>query len=159
MVVVNYSEYSSKHQRCHQSNHQIPIVHRFCCHHSKWQGLPVALPRAHSQRPFFLTQICLDPQQKYPCLLSQNDKRKVVPGIELGLPESESDVLTITLYNRLMEGMFEMNVYIRCITHAHRVAHITSTFASSRLHVLCLRKEFLTNILSSRSALASLHTM
>jgi hypothetical protein len=26
-------------------------------------------------------------------------KKKVVPGIELGLPESESDVLTITLYN------------------------------------------------------------
>jgi hypothetical protein len=28
-------------------------------------------------------------------------KKKVVPGIELGLPESESDVLTITLYNHL----------------------------------------------------------
>ena len=26
-------------------------------------------------------------------------KEEVVPGIELGLPESESDVLTITLYN------------------------------------------------------------
>jgi hypothetical protein len=26
-------------------------------------------------------------------------KNEVVPGIELGLPESESDVLTITLYN------------------------------------------------------------
>jgi hypothetical protein len=29
-------------------------------------------------------------------------KRKVVPGIELGLPESESEVLTITLYNHLI---------------------------------------------------------
>jgi hypothetical protein len=29
----------------------------------------------------------------------QGAKEKVVPGIELGLPESESDVLTITLYN------------------------------------------------------------
>jgi hypothetical protein len=26
-------------------------------------------------------------------------RNEVVPGIELGLPESESDVLTITLYN------------------------------------------------------------
>ena len=32
----------------------------------------------------------------------QKGKRRaeVVPGIELGLPESESDVLTITLYNQ-----------------------------------------------------------
>jgi hypothetical protein len=29
-------------------------------------------------------------------------KYEVVPGIELGLPESESDVLTITLYNQLL---------------------------------------------------------
>jgi hypothetical protein len=32
------------------------------------------------------------------------EKRKVVPGIELGLPESESDVLTITLYNHLISA-------------------------------------------------------
>jgi hypothetical protein len=30
---------------------------------------------------------------------------EVVPGIELGLPESESDVLTITLYNRIVEAL------------------------------------------------------
>ena len=30
---------------------------------------------------------------------NEGQKEKVVPGIELGLPESESDVLTITLYN------------------------------------------------------------
>ena len=30
---------------------------------------------------------------------TEGQKEKVVPGIELGLPESESDVLTITLYN------------------------------------------------------------
>jgi hypothetical protein len=29
---------------------------------------------------------------------------EVVPGIELGLPESESDVLTITLYNQVVEA-------------------------------------------------------
>jgi hypothetical protein len=30
---------------------------------------------------------------------------EVVPGIELGLPESESDVLTITLYNQIVEAL------------------------------------------------------
>ena len=35
------------------------------------------------------------------CEVRKKAKWKVVPGIELGLPESESDVLTITLYNHL----------------------------------------------------------
>jgi hypothetical protein len=34
-------------------------------------------------------------------MIKKVQKKKVVPGIELGLPESESDVLTITLYNQL----------------------------------------------------------
>jgi hypothetical protein len=38
-------------------------------------------------------------------------KRKVVPGIELGLPESESDVLTITLYNHLIVLSFDLSNY------------------------------------------------
>jgi hypothetical protein len=38
-------------------------------------------------------------------------KREVVPGIELGLPESESDVLTITLYNHLIVPNFDLSNY------------------------------------------------
>jgi hypothetical protein len=38
-------------------------------------------------------------------------KRKVVPGIELGLPESESDVLTITLYNHLIVPNSDLSNY------------------------------------------------
>jgi hypothetical protein len=34
----------------------------------------------------------------------KSKRREVVPGIELGLPESESDVLTITLYNHLISA-------------------------------------------------------
>ena len=37
---------------------------------------------------------------------------EVVPGIELGLPESESDVLTITLYNLVVEANFIVAKYI-----------------------------------------------
>jgi hypothetical protein len=40
----------------------------------------------------------------------KSKRREVVPGIELGLPESESDVLTITLYNHLWEANFEHSV-------------------------------------------------
>jgi hypothetical protein len=36
---------------------------------------------------------------------------EVVPGIELGLPESESDVLTITLYNQIVEALSIKPVY------------------------------------------------
>ena len=35
----------------------------------------------------------------WPKTMHRRAKEQVVPGIELGLPESESDVLTITLYN------------------------------------------------------------
>jgi hypothetical protein len=37
---------------------------------------------------------------------------EVVPGIELGLPESESDVLTITLYNQVVEAFCAQLSYI-----------------------------------------------
>ena len=47
----------------------------------------------------------------------QKKADEVVPGIELGLPESESDVLTITLYN-LVVVAFSMNIFHRLlITH------------------------------------------
>jgi hypothetical protein len=43
----------------------------------------------------------------------QRAKEKVVPGIELGLPESESDVLTITLYNQLLKDFrFNTNMIL-----------------------------------------------
>ena len=50
------------------------------------------------------------------CRVSQK-RRKVVPGIELGLPESESDVLTITLYNHWWRAGALYN-YINCDIHA-----------------------------------------
>jgi hypothetical protein len=42
----------------------------------------------------------------------KSKRREVVPGIELGLPESESDVLTITLYNHLIFAMPVVSNYI-----------------------------------------------
>jgi hypothetical protein len=45
---------------------------------------------------------------------------EVVPGIELGLPESESDVLTITLYNQVAEANSFLSEYIskKCCEHS-----------------------------------------
>jgi hypothetical protein len=45
---------------------------------------------------------------------------EVVPGIELGLPESESDVLTITLYNQVVEAFSFLSTYINkaCCEHS-----------------------------------------
>jgi hypothetical protein len=44
---------------------------------------------------------------------AKSKRRKVVPGIELGLPESESDVLTITLYNHFILA----NLTLRYLIH------------------------------------------
>lgn len=41
----------------------------------------------------------------------EKKKDEVVPGIELGLPESESDVLTITLYNHVVEADLAQTIY------------------------------------------------
>jgi hypothetical protein len=41
----------------------------------------------------------------------KSKRREVVPGIELGLPESESDVLTITLYNHLIFAEASLEKY------------------------------------------------
>jgi hypothetical protein len=47
---------------------------------------------------------------------------EVVPGIELGLPESESDVLTITLYNQVV-GVFALKALY--IIHRLPISHCT----------------------------------
>jgi hypothetical protein len=51
-------------------------------------------------------------KKKNICLEEKSKRREVVPGIELGLPESESDVLTITLYNHLIFAMPVVSNYI-----------------------------------------------
>jgi hypothetical protein len=45
-------------------------------------------------------------------ILKLGKKNEVVPGIELGLPESESDVLTITLYNQLLRQILMISYMI-----------------------------------------------
>jgi hypothetical protein len=64
--------------------------------------------------------------------------KKVVPGIELGLPESESDVLTITLYNHLWEANFEHNVDVAQINTSVRKSNL-NTFLTSHNRVCPLR--------------------
>jgi hypothetical protein len=54
-------------------------------------------------------------------------RREVVPGIELGLPESESDVLTITLYNHLIFANVSLKKYKlfskEFINHRHDIVY------------------------------------
>jgi hypothetical protein len=55
-------------------------------------------------------------------------KEKVVPGIELGLPESESDVLTITLYNHFISATrFYNNIICRSNTQPTHVTDGSTT--------------------------------
>ena len=56
---------------------------------------------------------------------------EVVPGIELGLPESESDVLTITLYNLVVEA-FSVNVY-------YVLSHVDSHYPDAKSTTLVSR--------------------
>jgi hypothetical protein len=60
-------------------------------------------------------------------------KKKVVPGIELGLPESESDVLTITLYNHLWRQIVLLD-------------HITTLFAASQPPITFTLVQFLDEV-------------
>jgi hypothetical protein len=57
----------------------------------------------------------------------KSKRREVVPGIELGLPESESDVLTITLYNHLISAKASLKKYnlycIEFINHRHDIVY------------------------------------
>jgi hypothetical protein len=56
---------------------------------------------------------------------AKKTKRKVVPGIEPRLPESESDVLTITLYNRFCQRDPALDATVHVLDYWH--SHTTSS--------------------------------
>jgi hypothetical protein len=77
---------------------------------------------------------------------AKSKRRKVVPGIELGLPESESDVLTITLYNHvisLVPGFINIitNKTPRSLQLAQYCMLNTSSMSSNPLISIFLRTE------------------